>query len=174
MDFFMKTDWKGIYLHGYKGNVTPEKKMFLEGLGEIYAPTIDYDQQPTIIFQLLEQFKDQKLDFVAGTSLGGLLIYHVAMMLEVPCLLLNPAVTALEQVKPFLPQEALKRKHSSKLMVLTGMEDEMVDPLKQIEFFENRYTSTQDFQLIQDSSLGHFVPYETFEATFHAFFKFLK
>ena len=170
----MKTNWKGIYLHGYQGYVTQEKKSFLDQIGEIYAPNIDYDQNPTIINDLFEQFKDQNLDFVAGTSLGGILVYHLAILLDVPCFLLNPAVTALDQIKQFIPSQAFEKEYDAKMMVITGMKDEIVSPKQQISFFEKKYSNSSQLFIIQDVNLGHFVPYDTFEDSFETFFKFIQ
>lgn len=170
MVFFMNNNGlKGIYLHGYQGYVTEEKKDYLNQLGDIYAPTIDYDQNPQILFQLYEEFKDQSLDFVSGTSLGGILIYHIALLLEVPCLLLNPAVTVIQQIKPFIPQEAFNKKNTNKIVTLVGLKDDIVNPQQQIQFFEQQKQNGDDIDLILDPDLAHFVPYDTFKHTFDQF-----
>ena len=165
---------KGIYLHGYQGYVTEEKKAFLNQFGDVYAPNIEYDNNPTILFELYEKFKDQKLDFVSGTSLGGILIYHLALLLDVPCLLLNPAVTAMEQVKDFIPKEAFEIKPSKKIFVLVGMKDTIVDPEEQIKFFEEIKAETNLVNLKIDDELVHFVPFDVFEITFKEFREYIK
>lgn len=163
----------GIYLHGYQGFVTEEKKAFLNSFGNVYAPKIDYDNQPTILYQLYEEYQSKPLDFVAGTSLGGLLIYHLALLLEVPCLLLNPAVTALDQVKPFIPKEALQQKPNKTVMVLVGAKDEIVNPKSQIDFFHQLDHVGDLIHLEVDADLDHFIPIETFGKSFMKFKTYL-
>lgn len=160
---------KGVYLHGYQGFVTEEKKAFLDDFGEIYAPFVDYDNQPTILIELYEKFKEEKLDFVSGTSLGGVLIYHLALLLDVPCLLLNPAVTAIDQVKAFIPRGAFEIKPTNKIYVLIGMKDQIINPKIQLNFFENIKNESNNVILKIDDNLEHFVPYEDFKLAFTEF-----
>lgn len=160
---------KGIYLHGYQGFVTEEKKSILSTIGEVYAPKIDYDLQPTILHHLYNEFKKEKLDFVSGTSLGGILSYHLALLLEVPCLLLNPAVTALNQIKPFIPQEALTITPQKDVVVVVGMKDEIVNPSVQIEYFEMIKEKSPNIWIKKNEDLTHFVPVEVFQQSFEEF-----
>lgn len=174
MDFFMENKMlKGIYLHGYQGYVTQEKKAFLERFGDIYAPNIDYDNNPAILHKLYDNFKDEKIDFVAGTSLGGILIYHLAILLDVPCLLLNPAVIALEQVRPFIPKEAFTIVPAKDIFVLVGMKDEVVNPKLQLDFFDKINQESNNVTIKIDENLEHFIPYNDFEVIFQEFKKYI-
>ncbi|QTV05117.1 hypothetical protein [Faecalibacter bovis] len=159
----------GIYLHGYQGYVTDEKKNFLGNYGTIYAPNIDYDNEPEILYSLYDQFKDKNLDFVSGTSLGGLLIYHLALLLEVPCLVLNPAVTVLDQVKKYIPNKAWELKPKSQIYVLVGLKDEIVNSDLQLDFFNKINLETNKVTLCINEDLGHFIPLEDFELAFNEF-----
>lgn len=161
---------KGIYLHGYNGYVTEEKKRFLEDLGEIYAPHIIYDEEADIVHQLYDKFKSTELDFVSGTSLGGILAYHLAILLNVPCLLLNPAVTAMDQIKSFIPIEAFNSNYNKDTLVIVGLKDQIVKPAEQITFFEHKLGVT----INQLEELEHFVPIDTFEESFKQFQEILK
>ena len=165
---------KGIYLHGYQGYVTDEKKAFLNQFGDVYAPNIEYDNNPNVLFELYDEFKDQKLDFVSGTSLGGILVYHLALLLDLPCLLLNPAVTAMEQVKDFIPKEAFTIEPSKKILVLVGMKDSIVNPEEQIKFFDRINSESNHVNLKIEEDLVHFVPYDVFESTFKEFREYIK
>ena len=170
MDFFMEQKkLKGVYLHGYKGYVTEEKQVYLNQLGEVYHPNIDYDNHPTIIFELWERFKDQNIDFVAGTSLGGLLIYQLAKLLDVPVLLLNPAITAVEIVKDFIPKEVQKIDYKKNVMVVVGLKDDIILPQLQLDFFEEELKSNTNISIKKIDELGHFVPIQEFEEVFNEF-----
>lgn len=170
MDFFMnEKKLKGIYLHGYKGYVTEEKHLFLNQFGDIYHPTIDYDNQPTIVFELYEKYRHQTIDFVAGTSLGGILIYHLAKVLDVPVLLLNPAVTALPLIQEFIPKEAENKEYLQKTMVIVGAKDDIVSPILQLKYFEREAQINPNIQIIERNNLGHFVPIKEFTEAFTKF-----
>lgn len=160
---------KGIYLHGYQGFVTDEKKSILSSIGDVYAPKIDYDLQPTILHHLYKEFKEEKLDFVSGTSLGGILSYHLALLLEVPCLLLNPAVTALSQIKPFIPEEAFRLTAQKDVVVVVGMKDDIVDPNLQINYFEDLKEKSSNVWIKKNEELTHFVPVDIFQEAFDHF-----
>lgn len=160
---------KGIYLHGYQGFVTKEKKAFLDNFGEVYAPHTDYDQNPKILFQLLEKFKDEQLDFVSGTSLGGILAYHLALALDIPCLLLNPAVTAMELIKEYLPKNTIIKKPNQLVNVIVGGKDDIVKPNLQIKFFKQLMDPNHLIDVKIYEELGHFVPLEIFEESFYNF-----
>lgn len=160
---------KGIYLHGYKGYVTEEKQAFLNQFGDVYHPNIDYDNHPTIVHELWEKFKDQNIDFVAGTSLGGLLIYQVAKLLDVPVLLLNPAVTALEFVKDFIPKEVQHLNFKQPVRVIVGLNDDIILPQKQLDFFKEELKLNPNITIKEIKNLGHFVPIQDFVEVFEEF-----
>ena len=52
---------KFAYLHGYQGFVTDEKRVYLNELGDCYSPTIDYDNAPTLIQDLVAQFTKEPI-----------------------------------------------------------------------------------------------------------------
>ena len=162
-------DLRGIYLHGYQGFVTDEKKEFLEGFGTVYAPFTDYEKQTDIIFKLYEQFKDEPLDFVSGTSLGAILGFHLAKLLNVPCLLFNPAVIAMDQIKGFIPKEAFELEYNQDSLLIVGLKDEVIDPIKQIDFFKD----FKHFTIIKEQQLEHTVPIDIFVKSFQMFKKVL-
>lgn len=156
---------RGIYLHGYQGFVTEEKQNFLNDFGDIYAPFIDYEMEPDILFKLVDKFKNQKIDFVSGTSLGGILGYYLAKILNVPCLLFNPAVIAINQIKDLIPENQISDKYNKLTYVVVGLKDEVVDPFKQIDFYEDKpYTV-----IIKEDNLQHHIDLETFKKGFNDF-----
>ncbi len=160
---------RGIYLHGYQGFVTDEKKDFLENYGDVYAPFTDYDLQTDVVFKLYEQFKNQTINFVSGTSLGAILGYHLAKLLNVPCLLFNPAVIAINQIKGFIPKEAFEVEYDKNSLLIVGLKDDVVDPIKQIEFFKD----FNHFTIQQIEDLEHTIPIDVFEKSFTEFKKIL-
>lgn len=162
---------KGIYLHGYQGFVTDEKMNYLQKLGNIYAPNIDYDKQPDIVYSLYEKFKNEEIDFVSGTSLGGILSFYLAILLDLPCFLLNPAVTVVEQVKQYIPEDIYGKFPKKDVMILIGLKDQIIDPKLQIEFFEHFKDESAKIMIVTNDKLEHFVPYKDFEENFNNFIK---
>jgi uncharacterized protein len=156
---------RGIYLHGYQGFVTDEKKEFLEEFGNVYAPFTDYETQTDIIFKLYEQFKNETIDFVSGTSLGAILGFHLAKLLNVPCLLFNPAVIAMDQIKGFIPTEAFEVDYHQNSLLIVGLKDEIIDPLKQLDFFKE----FDFFTIIKEDELEHSIPLDIFVKSFNEF-----
>ena len=162
---------KFAYLHGYQGFVTDEKRVYLNELGDCYSPTIDYDNAPTLIQDLVAQFTKEPIQFIAGTSLGGMISYYLGLILNVPVLMFNPAVIAIERLKPFLSDELLNAVPQKQNMVFTGLKDDVVDPKFQIEFVENLKQKNANITQFFDEEMTHLVTLEEFEKGFTTFLK---
>ena len=162
---------KFAYLHGYQGFVTDEKRVYLNELGDCYSPTIDYDNAPTLIQDLVAQFTKEPIQFIAGTSLGGMISYYLGLILNVPVLMFNPAVIAIERLKPFLSDELLNAVPQKQNMVFTGLKDDVVDPKFQIEFVENLKQKNANIMQFFDEEMTHLVTLEEFEKGFTTFLK---
>lgn len=160
---------KFAYLHGYQGFVTDEKREYLETLGDCYAPTIDYDTDSTIIQELLHKFQQEPIEFIAGTSLGGMISYYLGMMLNIPVLMFNPAVIAIERLKPFLPEVLLNGIPSKQNVVFTGLKDDVIEPKLQIEFVENLQKQNGNIEQFFDAEMTHLVTLQEFEKAFQTF-----
>mgnify|MGYP001608815007 FL=1 len=162
---------KFAYLHGYQGFVTDEKRVYLNELGDCYSPTIDYDNAPTLIQDLVAQFTKEPIQFIAGTSLGGMISYYLGLILNVPVLMFNPAVIAIERLKPFLSDELLNAVPQKQNMVFTGLKDDVVDTKFQIEFVENLKQKNANITQFFDEEMTHLVTLEEFEKGFTTFLK---
>ena len=162
---------KFAYLHGYQGFVTDEKREYLDSLGDCFAPTIDYDNAPTLVQDLIEQFTKEPIDFIAGTSLGGMLSYYLGLMLNVPVLMFNPAVIAIERLKPFLPEQLLKAVPSQRNLIFTGLKDDVVEPQFQIDFVENLKPQNANIEQIFYVDMTHLVTLQEFKKAFETFLK---
>ncbi|MDM1546855.1 hypothetical protein HX096_03170 [Empedobacter falsenii] len=160
---------KFAYLHGYQGFVTDEKREYLDSLGECYAPSIDYDNAPTLIQDLVEHFTKEPIEFIAGTSLGGMISYYLGLLLNVPVLMFNPAVIAVERLKPFLPEQLLKGIPTQSNLIFTGLKDDVIEPKFQIEFVENLQKQNGNIEQIFDAEMTHLITLEEFEKAFEVF-----
>ena len=160
---------KFAYLHGYQGFVTDEKRVYLNELGDCYSPTIDYDNAPTLIQDLVAQFTKEPIEFISGTRLGGMISYYLGLILNVPVLMFNPAVIAIERLKPFLSDELLNAVPQKQNMVFTGLKDDVVEPKFQIEFVENLKQKNANITQFFDEEMTHLVTLEEFEKGFTTF-----
>lgn len=165
---------KFAYLHGYQGFVTDEKREYLNSLGQCYAPAIDYDNAPTLIQDLVEQFTKEPIEFIAGTSLGGMISYYLGLVLNVPVLMFNPAVIAVERLKPFLSEQLLNRIPNQRNLIFTGLKDDVIEPKFQIDFVENLQKQNGNIKQIFDAEMTHLITLKEFEKAFEMFLELKK
>ncbi len=165
---------KFAYLHGYQGSVTEEKQLYLDSLGDCFAPAIDYDNAPTLVQDLIIQFKQEPIEFIAGTSLGGMISYYIGLMLNVPVLMFNPAVIAIERLKPFLPEQLLSAVPSQQNLVFTGLKDDVIEPQFQIDFVNKLKEQHATIAQFFDEEMTHLVTLEEFERAFENFIELKK
>ncbi|MFV0164595.1 hypothetical protein OBK04_13205 [Empedobacter falsenii] len=160
---------KFAYLHGYQGSVTDEKRAYLDSLGDCFAPSIDYDNATTLVQDLIAQFKKEPIEFIAGTSLGGMLSYYLGLVLNIPVLMFNPAVIAIERLQPFLPEQLLKAIPIKQNLIFTGLQDDVIEPKFQIEFVENLQKLNGNIEQIFAANMTHLITLEEFEKAFETF-----
>ncbi|CAM3296406.1 YqiA/YcfP family alpha/beta fold hydrolase [Empedobacter stercoris] len=160
---------KFAYLHGYQGSVTDEKRAYLDSLGDCFAPSIDYDNATTLVQDLIAQFKKEPIEFIAGTSLGGMISYYLGLVLNIPVLMFNPAVIAVERLKPFLPEQLLNGVPTQPNLIFTGLQDDVIEPKFQIEFVENLQKLNGNIEQIFAANMTHLITLEEFEKAFETF-----
>ncbi|HJD87564.1 hypothetical protein OBK28_13205 [Empedobacter falsenii] len=160
---------KFAYLHGYQGSVTDEKRAYLDSLGDCFAPSIDYDNATTLVQDLIAQFKKEPIEFIAGTSLGGMISYYLGLVLNIPVLMFNPAVIAIERLQPFLPEQLLKAIPIKQNLIFTGLQDDVIEPKFQIEFVENLQKLNGNIEQIFAANMTHLITLEEFEKAFETF-----
>ncbi len=162
-----------LYLHGFQGFVTDEKKEFLDSIGNSFYPFLDYENEAdSIINRLLKIIKEKNIDLIAGTSLGGMITYYLGLITEKPTMLLNPAVIAVPQLSEFIPEEIRSKKATKDILVFSGKKDEVVPFELQKEFFENlEKDSTIDIEFNEEENLVHLVELDYFKKFFKKFLK---
>jgi len=50
-----------LYLHGLNGSLKPKKRNILEAYGTVFAPSIDYQNNPNAILWLYDSYKTKIL-----------------------------------------------------------------------------------------------------------------
>jgi hypothetical protein len=78
-----------LYFHGLDSFLSGEKEIILQRFGTVISPLIDYKETGSIN-KVIDLYADKiiaDVDIVIGSSMGGLVAYHVSQKYDVPCLL---------------------------------------------------------------------------------------
>lgn len=157
-----------LYLHGLNSSLSKEKSGVLERYGKVYAPAIDYENNPDSIMWLLDQHKDSKIDIVIGSSMGGFVGYYLSKLLNVPTLLFNPALAyrSVFQNVPSTPPT-----NNGTIHIVLGAKDEVIDPKGTLNFLGNRLKQPQNYSIHIRPELEHRIPVPIFEEEVSSFFE---
>lgn len=159
-----------LYLHGLKGSLTQEKREVLEAYGQVFAPTIFYEESKTVISDLKKEYADQEIDFVIGSSMGGFAGFHLAIAFHKSALLFNPALASRSVNQEIPVYESSKRnlKH-----IILGAKDDVVNPAETLAFLSNELKTNTAYSIRYRLDLAHRIPIDIFEEEVKAFFKHL-
>ena len=156
-----------LYLHGLNGSLSIEKQKILERLGKVYAPTIDYENNPDSIIWLQNQYKESKIDLIIGSSMGGFAGYYLSKLVKVPALLFNPALAyrSVFQNIPTTPQT-----NFGIINIVLGAIDDTIDPKSTLAFLADLLLQPQDYHIHIRYDLEHRIPIEVFNDEVYAVF----
>lgn len=146
---------KALYIHGAFSAYKPESEKVVALQKSFIVIGFSYSMEKSFNDNLddLTQFAiDQKVDFIVGTSLGGLYASWIAHQLDLPSILINPCVDPTGTINMLIgeytnfttgkiekftqtladsfPKENLINKLS---LVCVGLKDDIIDPLKTID-----------------------------------------
>lgn len=82
-------------IHGYGGSAENSACIALKQLGfDVISPQIDYDAEipEKILDNLKEILKENKPDYIVGTSLGGFFALLTSIHFNIPVVLVNPCL----------------------------------------------------------------------------------
>lgn len=157
-----------LYLHGLDGDLAPEKRIILEEYGTVFSPAIDYRTEYNSIEMLVEQYKNEKIDVVIGSSMGGFVGYYIADAYQLPSLLFNPAL-ASRSVRQNIP--TYKNPYLSFKQIVLGVHDEVIDPKSTLTFLSKTLQEHTDYHIHLRQDLEHRIPIEIFTEEVALFFK---
>lgn len=157
-----------LYLHGLKSKLKPGKRKILEKYGKVFAPDLDYRNNPNAIETILEMDFGSEINVVMGSSMGGFAAYHVSNALFRPALLFNPALMK----RPVLQNiPAYNNNYNNLKQIIIGQNDDVVIPGDTLSFLAENFNPVTDIYLRLVPRLGHRIPEELFEEEVESFFE---
>ncbi len=112
-----------LFLHGLESPLTIDKKNILEKYGNVFAPDLNYKSNPNMIQFLYDEYQNQSIDVIIGSSMGGFAGFYLSKLLKLPALLFNPALPyhATEQN---IPNTEIV--HQNLIQFVLGLQDEPI------------------------------------------------
>ena len=160
-----------LYLHGLESRLSDVKKNILLDFGNVFAPDLDYKNNAKIFDWILSSYKNQPFDCVIGSSMGGFMGYHIAMQMNIPALLFNPAlpVRSLNQNIP----STIITKENQRFSIVLGSLDETVPAVSNLKYFAENLITSMKYSIKIRPDLAHQIPLEIFEEECSTFLKSL-
>lgn len=162
-----------LYLHGLESKLSNEKRVLLEKYGKVIAPDMDYTSNPNMIASLFNEYQNQGINVIIGSSMGGFVGYYLANSFGICAMLYNPALPyrgITEQIQP----TNLPVNNPEVMRIVLGGQDTVIKAKDNLEFLAQHISSTTDFSVVVRKDLGHQIPVEVFEMETIAFFDSLR
>jgi esterase/lipase len=156
---------KTLYIHGLDGFLSDEKRTILSKYTQVVAPIMEFRANPGAYYDLLSIAKEEKVDIIIGTSMGGCMAYHLSLHFSVPSLLFNPALP-FRSVGIDLPTPDKIR--DTYLRVIIGGQDDIIDPIQNVAWLATYEKGDMDIRW--RNTLGHRIPTDVFEEEVGGFF----
>ena len=158
-----------LYLHGLDSNLSIEKKEVLEPYGNIIAPNLDYRANSNMIETLFNQYSNQNIDVIIGSSMGGFTGFYLSKLMQIPALLFNPALPYRTSVLQNIP--VINDNHDHLMQIVIGNQDDVILAKDNLDFIVKLLPLKNDFRLHLLSELGHGIPVAIFESEVNLFFR---
>ena len=149
-----------LYLHGLNGSLSAEKRIILEQYGDVFAPSIDYENAPNTISDLISKYNQTDINVVIGSSMGGFASYYVSNSYQCPALLFNPALVKRSVVQQ-IPE--LEHKKSILKYIVLGTADEVVNPIETLQFLANTIVLNPEYNVHLRNDIAHRIPIDVFK-----------
>jgi hypothetical protein len=119
----------------------------------VYAPPMDY-RDHGLFDRVLKEVKENDIDLLIGSSMGGWFAYCISTITGIPALLFNPAVQG-RSFDPYVKSGNKRSKHT----VVLGKMDEVIDPNKSLSWFTSNGVGSQSFTW---ENMEHRIPINIF------------
>jgi alpha/beta superfamily hydrolase len=154
---------KTLYIHGWQSSPNPAKIQILEEAGlEVIAPYIDYEKQQAEVYPGIKKLaRDEQVEALIGSSMGGFIGYWLAQELNLPALLFNPALY-FKSMQPFIP--AIDTDFNPPLFICSGEKDETVLPDLLLKYLDQQHPNSDNLKVISAHWLAHQIDIKTFKS----------
>lgn len=161
-----------LFLHGLESKLSDEKRAILETYGTVIAPDLDYKLNPDAIQNLYDEYKNQNINVIIGSSMGGFTAFHLANSIGICSLLYNPALPYRNSVVQNIPSD-LPKKHSPLMRIVLGGQDDVIKAKDNLAFLSQNSFENTDYAILIKNDLAHQIPVDVFEEETKAFFESL-
>lgn len=161
-----------LFLHGLESKLSDEKRAILETYGTVIAPDLDYKSNPNVIQNLYDEYKNQEVNVIIGSSMGGFAGFHLANSLGVCALLYNPALPYRNSVVQKIPSD-LPKKQSPLMRIVLGGQDDVIKAKDNLAFLSQNLSNLRDSRIELINELAHQIPVHIFEKQTETFFESL-
>ena len=151
-----------LFLHGLESKLSPAKRVILEKYGNVIAPELDYKSNPNTIEFLYNTYQNQKIDVIIGSSMGGFVGYHLAHLLNLPCMLYNPALPYRNTIEQIVPSNILIH-HPESMRIILGGQDDVIKAKDNLAFLAQNSSDKTDYTIVIRKELAHQIPIDVFE-----------
>ncbi len=158
-----------LFLHGLESKLSDPKRAILEAYGKLIAPDIDYKTNPNAIQNLYDDYHNQDINVIIGSSMGGFAAYHLANSLGLCALLYNPARPYRNDVVQNIPSDLIK-KQSPLMRIVLGGQDDTIKAKDNLAFLSQNFSNLKDCTIEIINELAHQTPVGVFEEQTKAFF----
>jgi len=149
---------KIAYLHGLESKQGGEKVVFLNSLGQTFAPQMLYLEHSKDLFKdTLQKMVDFKPDLIIGSSMGGLFSECIATHINTTLLLFNPATINKAKYLSELGISVFLGIEEVEGNVVLGEKDDVVSPIE-----SELYYSKMNFNVYKENH-GHRTPLDIFK-----------
>lgn len=147
---------KIAYLHGLESKNSGPKNLWLKSISIVYEPYIDYTQ-PKIYETLKDEILKFQPDYIIGSSMGGYFAFEMALEINCPAILFNPALHSRSMEPDMTGHEIGQYKPNIKLIL--GKHDTVIKPQKTLEFITQNKLENISYTLLD---IEHQIPYKVF------------
>lgn len=159
-----------LLLHGLESKLSDEKRAILETYGTVIAPDVKYKSNPTAIQNLYEEYKNENINAIIGSSMGGFTGFHLANSMGICALLYNPALPYRNSVKQIIPND-LDLKESPLMRIVLGGQDDIIKAKDNLAFLAQNCNPKTDYTIAIKNDLAHQIPVDVFKEETKAFFE---
>ncbi|MBG6188225.1 YqiA/YcfP family alpha/beta fold hydrolase [Flavobacterium sp. CAN_S2] len=159
-----------LFLHGLESKLSPAKRVILEKYGTVIAPDLDYNSNPDTIQNLYNEFKNQEINVIVGSSMGGFAGFYLANSFGVCALLYNPALPYRNNVVQNIPSD-LPKKRSPLMRIVLGGQDDVIKAKDNLVFLSQNFSELKECTIQIINELAHQIPVPIFEKQTQYFFE---